>query len=417
MTVKKDTTKAWNKVKIKDFGTVSTGTTPSTKKEEYYGGAYKLISPSDLTDSKYITTAHKFISDEGLKVSRTLPKNSVLVGCIGNVGKIGITTDEISTFNQQINAVVCNDNFDADFVYYLLRYNRPLLESKAAKVTLPILNKNNFENIEFDVPELSEQKLIAKTLSSVQDAIMGQEELIAKLKDLKQCMMQQLFTHGTKGEKTKITEIGEIPESWKLVELKEIISSLAAGVSVNSYDRAIKDGEYGILKTSCVTLGIFDSRQNKAVIEKEVARLATPLKSDTIVISRMNTPELVGANAYVKNGNPLLFLPDRLWQIELKDYNKHSMRWIAYYLQLMWQKGIFADISSGTSASMKNITKARLLGLTVGVASFDEQSSIALRLEAIDVRLEVVQEKLSNYQNLFKTLLHELLSRKRKIAK
>ncbi|MBU6431618.1 restriction endonuclease subunit S, partial [Patescibacteria group bacterium] len=201
------TIKNWKKHKIKDFGAVSTGTTPSTKNPDYYGGPYKLISPSDLTDSKYIFTAHKFITQQGLMVARTLPKNAVLVGCIGNVGKIGITTDEISAFNQQINAIVCNANYNADFVYYLLRYQRPLLESKAAKVTLPILNKNNFENIEFEVPNLLEQKSIARVLTVVQEAIAGQEELIAKLKELKRGMMQYLFTHGTKSEKTKITEL------------------------------------------------------------------------------------------------------------------------------------------------------------------------------------------------------------------
>jgi type I restriction enzyme, S subunit len=100
------TKKEWASHKIKDFGVVSTGTTPSTKNPDFYGGKFKLISPADLTDSKYIFTAHKFITEEGLKVARTLPKNAVLVGCIGNVGKIGITTDEVSAFNQQINAIV-----------------------------------------------------------------------------------------------------------------------------------------------------------------------------------------------------------------------------------------------------------------------------------------------------------------------
>src|SRR3989338_2092684 len=174
-------TKEWSTHKIKDFGVVSTGSTPSTARKEYYGGEYKLISPTDLTDSKYIFTSHKLITKKGLEVSRTLPKNAVLVGCIGKIGKIGMTTDEVSAFNQQINAVVCNDDFNSDFVYYLLRHSKPLLESKAAKVTLPILNKSNFENMAFDVTNLPEQIAIAQTLTTVQDAIAEQEKIIAKL--------------------------------------------------------------------------------------------------------------------------------------------------------------------------------------------------------------------------------------------
>lgn len=70
----------WKTIKIKDFGVISTGNTPSTKVKDYYNGEYKLISPADLTDSKHIKTAHKLITEKGLKVSRTLPKNAVLVG-------------------------------------------------------------------------------------------------------------------------------------------------------------------------------------------------------------------------------------------------------------------------------------------------------------------------------------------------
>ncbi|MEA3449559.1 MAG: N-6 DNA methylase [Patescibacteria group bacterium] len=163
--------KQWKTIKIKDLGKVLTGTTPSTKNKKYYGGEFKLISPADLTDSKYIKTAHKLVSKEGLNVSRTVPKNSILVGCIGNIGKIGMTNDEISAFNQQINAIVCNENFDSDFVFYLIKYQKPLLESMAAKVTVPILNKNNFENIEIQVPDIVLQRKISKILNLLNDTI------------------------------------------------------------------------------------------------------------------------------------------------------------------------------------------------------------------------------------------------------
>ena len=66
-------------------------------------------------------------------------------------------------------------------------------------------------------PQLEEQKAIARILAIVQEAIAGQDALIDKLKELKKSMMQYLFTYGTKDEKTKMTEIGEIPGSWDLV--------------------------------------------------------------------------------------------------------------------------------------------------------------------------------------------------------
>ena len=110
----------WKKKEIRQVGEVITGTTPSTKKPEYYGDEYKLISPADLDNGKYVVTAHRMLSLLGLNQCRVVSKDTVLVGCIGNVGKIGMVMDEKAATNQQINAVICNSDNNAHFVYYSL---------------------------------------------------------------------------------------------------------------------------------------------------------------------------------------------------------------------------------------------------------------------------------------------------------
>lgn len=97
---------------------------------------------------------------------------------------------------------------------------------------------------------------------------------------------------------------------WREVELRDLITELDAGVSVNSEDRPIRSGEVGVLKTSCVTTSTFDPSQHKAVIDKDVGRVATPVQRDRIIMSRMNTAALVGASAYVKGNASDLYLPD-----------------------------------------------------------------------------------------------------------
>jgi len=377
------TTRNWATHKIKDFGVVSTGTTPSTKNKDYYGGNYKLISPADLTDSRYITTAHKFITEEGLKVARTLPKNSVLIGCIGNVGKIGITVDEISAFNQQINAVVCNKSFDADFVYYLLRYNRPLLESKAAKVTLPILNKNNFENIEFETPQLPEQKSIARVLTTIQRAITGQEEWIAKLKELKRSMMQHLFTHGTKGEKTKMTEIGEVPESWEVAAIGD------DDISVACYGRA-KPKEIGDVPI-VGSGGIYGYTKNSLI------------KQPTIVIARKGS--VGGIFYYEKNAWPC----DTTFYLEF--LGGVIPKFLFYYLSSSLDK--LASLYSKTT--LPSLSRFDLEMFVFPQPKLIEQKKIVNIIEAADKKIEIAQKKLSTYQDIFKTLLHELMSGDRRV--
>jgi Restriction endonuclease S subunits len=127
-------------------------------------------------------------------VARSVPKNSLLVGCIGNVGKIGITQDEITAFNQQINAIAVNDDFNYLFVYYLLIFYREILESKSAKVTLPILNKSNFEEIEFYTPDIVEQEKIADILYSIDKKIETIQNRLSAYQNLFKTLLHELMS-------------------------------------------------------------------------------------------------------------------------------------------------------------------------------------------------------------------------------
>ena len=111
----------WEKCKLGDYGKVVTGNTPPTKDiENYENGTYLWASPADLGTIKSITETKTMLSAQGFSKTRTLPKGSVLVTCIGStIGKAGMATKEMST-NQQINSIVVNDNNDNEFVYYAI---------------------------------------------------------------------------------------------------------------------------------------------------------------------------------------------------------------------------------------------------------------------------------------------------------
>lgn len=100
---------------------------------------------------------------------------------------------------------------------------------------------------------------------------------------------------------------------WKITHLRSVFKSIESGVSVNAIDKpAIEAKEIGVLKTSCVSDGRFSPEENKIILPNELSRAkVNPLK-DTIIISRMNTPQLVGELGLVENSYTNLFLPDRL---------------------------------------------------------------------------------------------------------
>ena len=188
----------WWVYPISEIGDVITGTTPKTNNKAYYGSQYKLISPADLDSGQYVNTAHRMLSEKGLAKCKILPKYSVLVGCIGNVGKIGMTFDKKSATNQQINTIICNKKTDSHFIFYCLSHFKKRLQSKASQTTVPILNKTNFEKFKIPYPPLPEQKKIAGVLSQIQNAIEIQNKFIEVTKELKQSTMKQLFTYGVK---------------------------------------------------------------------------------------------------------------------------------------------------------------------------------------------------------------------------
>ena len=175
----------WEKCKLGDYGKVVTGNTPPTKDiENYENGTYLWASPADLGTIKSITETKTMLSAQGFSKTRTLPKGSVLVTCIGStIGKAGMATKEMST-NQQINSIVVNENNDNEFVYYAIQSAFPRYLSSIAVQAVPIISKSAFELLPNNRPYLQEQKKIGKFLSMLDERIATQNKIIDKLQSL-----------------------------------------------------------------------------------------------------------------------------------------------------------------------------------------------------------------------------------------
>lgn len=134
------------------------------------------------------------LSAKGFAKTRTLPKGSVLVTCIGStIGKTGMATKEMST-NQQINSIVVNDNNDNEFVYYAIQSAFPRYLSSIAVQAVPIISKSAFELLPNKKPCLQEQKRIGKFLSLLDERIATQNKIIEDLKKLKSAISHILFS-------------------------------------------------------------------------------------------------------------------------------------------------------------------------------------------------------------------------------
>lgn len=206
----------WEKCKLGDYGKVVTGNTPPTKDiENYENGTYLWASPADLGTIKSITETKTMLSAQGFSKTRTLPKGSVLVTCIGStIGKTGMATKEMST-NQQINSIVVNDNNDNEFVYYAIQSAFPRYLSSIAVQAVPIISKSAFELLPNNRPYLQEQKKIGKFLSLLDERIATQNKIIEDLKKLKSAISENLFKE-VKGDVVMLSEICEISKGKQI---------------------------------------------------------------------------------------------------------------------------------------------------------------------------------------------------------
>jgi type I restriction enzyme S subunit len=207
-----------------------------------------------------------------------------------------------------------------------------------------------------------------------------------------------------------------MPEGWSTGKISDLIEALSAGVSVNGEDRRIdpdKD-ELGVLKVSAVSYGVFRPEEHKVILADEKHRVAVFPKKDRILISRANTPALVGASVYIEKDYPHLFLSDKLWQAEPR-HNCFSMRWLSYVLCTDVYRTIVADMATGTSKSMKNIAKESFLKIPIDVPPLPEQRRIAAILGTWDRAIRLTEQRIAAQQQRKRALMQHLLTGRRRI--
>jgi type I restriction enzyme, S subunit len=173
-----------------------------------------------------------------------------------------------------------------------------------------------------------------------------------------------------------------VPEGWGSTTLRTLIASIDAGTSVNSEDRRALPDEIAVLKTSAAFGGRFHPSKHKVIIDADLHRVTCPVRGGTILLSRMNTKELVGENGYVPVDHPNLYLPDRLWA--LLPTHDTAAKWLAHLLASPMMREQLGQRATGTSGSMKNISQEGLLGIGLIVPPLPEQRRIAAVLDAWD---------------------------------
>lgn len=145
----------WEVKKIKDFGNIITGKTPSTEVYENYGKDIMFIKTPDMYDCFYTIYSSEYLSEKGhlTQANKLIPANSILVSCIGTAGIVSINAEAAHT-NQQINSIVLNDKNLLYWLFFSCRFLKNTIELYGATgATMTNLSKGKFENLKILMPK------------------------------------------------------------------------------------------------------------------------------------------------------------------------------------------------------------------------------------------------------------------------
>ena len=187
----------------------------------------------------------------------------------------------------------------------------------------------------------------------------------------------------------------------KQIELKDYITSLDAGKSLASDEESINK----VLKTCSVSYDHFDEEEIKNLPVNYIPKKEHKVNVGDVIISRMNTTELVGAVGYVWKVKDNVYIPDRLWKANLKNNTNPIFIW-----QLLIQNDMKEQIQricSGTSGSMKNISKEKFLKLKIKNVPIELQNQFADFVKRIDKQKIKLQKSLEEIQKLQESLMNK----------
>ncbi|EAJ7790469.1 restriction endonuclease subunit S [Campylobacter coli] len=221
----------WEVKKLGEISEIITGSTPSKNNLDFYGKDYPFFKPSDFEQGYFLENAGDNLSKLGFDKARQLPPKTILVVCIGSLGKVALTR-VIGSCNQQINAIIPHKNIIAEYIYYYCISSKfqSILFSKAPQTTLAILNKTEFSKLEIIYPKnIKEQERIVgildESFAKIDESIKILEQDLLNLDELMQSALQKAFNP----LKDNAKENYKLPQGWEWKSLEEISENISAG--------------------------------------------------------------------------------------------------------------------------------------------------------------------------------------------
>lgn len=269
------------------------------------------------------------------------------------------------------------------FLYYYLQYRG--LKDVITGSAQPQITRESLSKVTIPSYPIEKQKKIAETLDLVSDLIEKRKDQIAEMDKLIQSVYCQINKN----------------ETFNTMKVSDVVEKISTGKSYYSEEIST----FKVLKTSAVSYGYFDDSQYKNLPREYDPPESTFVKKGDVLVSRMNTEELVGASAYVWKDSDFLTLPDRLWKLHVMENVDPIYLWKT--LQQSYFRDSIRRNASGTSGSMKNISQKQFMSLKISIPNILIQKKFASIVEEIESQKKVMKESLHEMENNFHALMQK----------
>lgn len=245
--------------------------------------------------------------------------------------------------------------------------NRTLGLEKLAKIMVP-------------VPPLAEQQRLVAEMNAVAEEL----QIAHALRKQAASEVEALLTSSRR------VMIGGAPkDDW--VPLSRYIESIEGGKSPATDGRPAALDEWGVLKVGSVSFGYFDDGENKALPISFTPIPRLEVRPGDFIMSRANTKELVGACALVRNTRPRLMLSDKTFRFVFREQSRILPEYLDHVMKSPALRYQIENGASGTSPTMKNISKEKVLALLVPSVSLEEQRNVVREMDALQVEANTLR--------------------------
>ena len=387
-------TKVWESTRIGEIAEVVGGGTPKTEVEEYWNGEIKWFTPSEIGKTKYLFDSERHITDNGLKNSsaKLLPKYTILLSSRATVGEISIALTECST-NQGFQSLITKNNVDNEFIYYLISTIKNEFLRRSSGSTFLEISKNEIKRIPINIPELSEQNKISNLFSAIDNKIEMLEKKCQYYQDFKKYLMQRIFS--SQDDKLRFQDF---TDDWVVTTLDKI--AIKIGDGLHSTPDYVENSNYYFINGNNLLEGqIIINDNTKCIPPYEFEKYNNNLNKNTILISINGT---IGNLAYYNDEK--VILGKSAAYIKLNE--NIEKEYIYNYLKIGKIQHYFSSELTGTT--IKNLSLKTLKNTPIIIPSYNEQKIIANMFKNIDLKIDLINNRLTNMKNFKKGLLQQM---------